>query len=259
MITSDKQIIDNLSRIKVLPKNNFNNNNIDCIENIDVLSICSTEESLKSIPSLGSSQNKSFNLIDLNSKSVNASNTIKTNFCEINNFNTDNKEVICVEPKPNHNYNYDNHCIKRVGNTLSNETTVNSFEPQLVANSICSNSKETAIHSQEITNCFGPKILKSGLNNNSYELYYETTVEKIGNNSYITLKLSSVFIKEFKLLLQIMTPNIYLFEIKSSNSLEPNSFWIIVSNEMISKGCTKWKPQKCRDTYFCSINLYKKV
>jgi len=256
LITSDQQIIDNLSRIKVLPKNNFNNNNIDCI---DVLSICSTEESLKSIPSLSSSQNKSFNLIDLNSKLVNASNTIKTNFCEINNFNTDNKEVICVSPKPNHNYNYDNYSIKRVGNALSNETTVNSFEPQLVANSICSNSKETAIHSQEMTNCFGPKILKSGLNHNSYELYYEITVEKIANNSYITLKLSSVLISEFKLLLQIMTPNIYLFEIKSSNSLEPNSFWIIVSNEMISKGCAKWKPQKCRDNYFCSINLYKKV
>ncbi len=259
MITSDKQIIDNLSRIKVLPKNNFNNNNIDCIENIDVLSICSTEESLKSIPSLSSSLNKSFNLIDLNSKSVNASNTIKTNFFEVNNFNTDNKQMICVSPKPNHNYNYDNYSIKRAGNAMTTQSIVNSFESQLVANSICSNSKETAIHSQEMTNCFGPKILKSGLNDNSYELYYETTVDKIANNSYIALKFSSVFIKEFKLLLQIMTPNIYLFEIKSSNSLEPNSFWIIVSNEMINKGCAKWKPQKCRDNYFGSINLYKKV
>ncbi len=49
--------------------------------------------------------NISFDSIDLSPKSVNASNAIKTNFSKVNNFNVDNKQVICVSPKLNNNYN----------------------------------------------------------------------------------------------------------------------------------------------------------
>ncbi len=236
MITSDKQIIDNLSRIRVLPKINFNNNNNE------VLSIDSKSESLKSM----TSSNISF---DLSPKPVNDSNAIKTNFCEINNFNTDNKEVICVEPKPNHNYNYDNYCIKRVGNTLSNETTVNSFKPQLVANSISSNSEELSV------NFFSRNLITIESN----KLSYKRTVIKVDNISYIALTLSSEEINAFKLLLQIIISNINLLRSKSSNTLEPNSCWVVVSNQMIGMGHKEWEPSKCRAIYYTSITLYKKV
>ncbi len=69
-------------------------------------------------------------------KSVNASNAIKTHFSEVNNFNVDNKQVICVSPKLNNNYNYDNYFNEKVRNVLNIETNVNLFDPQLVANSI---------------------------------------------------------------------------------------------------------------------------
>jgi hypothetical protein len=82
------------------------------------------------------SSNINFDSIDLSSKSVNASNAIKTDFSEFNYFNVNNKKVICVLPKLNNNYNYDNYFNERVENALSNETNVNLFEPQLVANSI---------------------------------------------------------------------------------------------------------------------------
>jgi hypothetical protein len=78
----------------------------------------------------------SFNSIDLSPKLVNASKDTKTNFSEINYFNVDIKQVICVSPKLNNNYNYDNYFNKRIGNALSNETNVNLFEQKLVANSI---------------------------------------------------------------------------------------------------------------------------
>jgi hypothetical protein len=169
---------------------------------------------------------------DLSPKPVNDSNAIKTNFCEINNFNTDNKEVICVEPKLNHNYNYDNHCIKRVENTLSNETTVNSFKPQLVANSISSNSEELSV------NFFSRNLITIESN----KLSYKRTVIKVDNISYIALTLSSEEINAFKLLLQIIISNINLLRSKSSNTLEPNSCWVVVSNQIIRMGHKEWEP-----------------
>jgi hypothetical protein len=80
--------------------------------------------------------NISFDSIDLSPKSVNASNAIKTNFSEVNNFNVNKKQVICVSAKLNNNYNYDNYFNEKVRNVLNIETNVNLFEPQLVANSI---------------------------------------------------------------------------------------------------------------------------
>ena len=54
------------------------------------------------------SSNIGFDLIDLSPKPVNASDAIKSNF-SVNNFNVDNKQVICVSPKLDDNYNYDNY------------------------------------------------------------------------------------------------------------------------------------------------------
>jgi hypothetical protein len=199
VITSDKQIIDNLSRIKVLPKINFNNN--------EILSIDSKSESLKSITS-NTSSNISFNSIDLSPKPVNDSNALKTNFCE-----------------------------------------VNSFKPQLVANSISLNSEELLVN-------FFSRNFKTIKSN---KLCYETTVIKVDNISYIALTLSSQEINAFNLLLQTIISNVNLLRNKSSNTLEPNGCWAVASNEMIRMGHKEWQPSKCRAIYYTSINLYRKV
>jgi hypothetical protein len=59
--------------------------------------------------------------------------------------------------------------------------------------------------------------------------------------------------------LQIIISNINLLRSKSSNTLEPNSCWVVVSNQMIGMGHKEWEPSKCRAIYYTSITLYKKV
>ncbi len=49
------------------------------------------------------------------------------------------------------------------------------------------------------------------------------------------------------------------FKFDPSNSFKTKSFWSLMSNGMVVKDYEKWSPQKCRDTYFCSINLNETV
>jgi hypothetical protein len=109
-----------------------------------------------------------------------------------------------------------------------------------------------------IINYFG-HIIPQCQETNRFHIKYETNVEKIGNNSTIVLKFCSDDIKAFNLLLQLMTKNVRLFETYSSNDLDLNKKWAIISEEMKRNGYEQWNPQKCRDSFFGVITRYKQV
>jgi hypothetical protein len=109
-----------------------------------------------------------------------------------------------------------------------------------------------------IINYFG-RVIPECQETNRFHIKYETTVEKIGNNSTIVLKFCSDHIKAFNLLLQLMTKNIRLFETYSSNDLNLNNKWAIISDEMKRNGYEEWNAQKCRDSFFGVIARYKQV
>jgi hypothetical protein len=111
--------------------------------------------------------------------------------------------------------------------------------------------------SEQVINNFGPNINKNV--RKSTKLSFDTTVEKIGNNSYIALKFSLEELKTFEFMIRIITSKIEIFKLKISNCLEPDGFWSVVSNEVIRKGYNKWTPKKCRNSYSNSIDLYKEV
>ncbi len=110
---------------------------------------------------------------------------------------------------------------------------------------------------EQVINNFTPNINKSV--RKSSKLSFETTVEKIGNNSYIALKFSFEELKAFEFMLRIITSKIQIFKLKISDCLKPNSIWSHVSNEMIRNEYKQWIPKKCRNGYLNSIDLYTEV
>jgi hypothetical protein len=128
--------------------------------------------------------------------------------------------------------------------------TVNSSKPNIEGS--------TQVTKPVIINYFG-HVIPQCQETNRFHIKYETTVEKIENNSTIVLKFCSDDIKAFNLLLQFMTKNIRLFETYSSNDLNLNNKWAIVSEEMKRNGYEEWNPQKCRDSFFGVITRYKQV
>jgi len=127
-----------------------------------------------------------------------------------------------------------------------------------VANSVSGDSEVKTSQLKTITNYFGLKNRKLNRSPNSNELYFDKTVETVGNISTIVLKFSSDEINAYKLLLQVMTRNVFLFQIDSSK-LDLNMTWKILSEEMASNGFKKWNSEKCRDSFIGSIKLYRKV
>ncbi len=246
MITSDKQIIDNLSRIRVSEKT-INN------KSIGVSSIDSTQQSIKSNTS---SNSLDITPIQIKTKPFNNENNINTKFVELNNFIVDN-----INDKTNsistqlrvsaQNFLSD----KKVENNSNIETVVKPFKPQFIPNK----SEESTSNSKYKTNYLCHKLAECDQSLTNYELKYETTVEKIGNNLINVLKFSYNDIKAFSLLVHLMTINIDFFKINSSNDLAMNKKWEIVSDLMIKYNYKEWSPQKCRDSFFGAVHLYKKV
>jgi hypothetical protein len=246
LITSDKQIIDNLSRIRVSEKT-INN------KSIGVSSIDSTQQSIKSNTS---SNSLDITPIQIKTKPFNNENNINTKFVELNNFIVDN-----INDKTNsistqlrvsaQNFLSD----KKVENNSNIETVVKPFKPQFIPNK----SEESTSNSKYKTNYLCHKFAECDQSLTNYELKYETTVEKIGNNLINVLKFSYNDIKAFSLLVHLMTINIDFFKINSSNDLAMNKKWEIVSDLMIKYNYKEWSPQKCRDSFFGAVHLYKKV
>jgi hypothetical protein len=246
LITSDKQIIDNLSRIRVSEKT-INN------KSIGVSSIDSTQQSIKSNTS---SNSLDITPIQIKTKPFNNENNINTKFVELNNFIVDN-----INDKTNSistqlrvsAQNFLSH--KKVENNSNIETVVKPFKPQFIPNK----SEESTSNSKYKTNYLCHKFAECDQSLTNYELKYETTVEKIGNNLINVLKFSYNDIKAFSLLVHLMTINIDFFKINSSNDLAMNKKWEIVSDLMIKYNYKEWSPQKCRDSFFGAVHLYKKV
>jgi hypothetical protein len=109
---------------------------------------------------------------------------------------------------------------------------------------------------EQIINCFGHYIFKSGSKPSNR---YETTIEKIGNKFYVTLKFSHELLEAFKLMLQTISSQIVVFDLKISYNLDPGSIWFTVSNEMIYYGFKSWSPRKCKSSYEFFIDLYTEV
>jgi len=252
LITSEKQIINHLSRIRVWPKANNDRN-----ENIEVLGISSTEEPItSSINTSDHINNFDKTCFDTNSKPVQTLNHICSKYSEFDNYI--NNETVSVSTKPQNN-NQKVLIKEEVDKSLGDQSVINSIKSELVANSNCGYGESTYSESNSITNYLGLNNLKCGHLSTSSQLAFEVRVEKIGNISTIALKYSSDDIKAFKKLLQIMAINRYRFQMNPSNDFTLNDKWITVSNEMIRNGFKDWKPQKCRDSFMGSVNWYKKV
>jgi hypothetical protein len=104
-----------------------------------------------------------------------------------------------------------------------------------------------------INNCFESKISRYGVNNNHFQLNYETILEKIGDIYFVAIK-SNDF-EQFKILLEIMAKFLSQYE----NSFNPNSIWNYSSNEMVKSGYKNWSPRKCKNCYYTCIELYDMV
>jgi len=104
-----------------------------------------------------------------------------------------------------------------------------------------------------IKNCFESKISRYGVNNNLFQLNYETTLEKIGDTYFVAIK-SNDF-KQFNILLEIMAKFLTQYE----NSFNLNSIWNYSSNEMVKNGYKNWSPRKCKNCYYTCIQLYDMV
>jgi len=192
LITSHKQIIENLSRIRVLPKSH----NIS-YDSIGISSFTSTEESNISTTSSINTLNENFS-IGVNSNTII---TLKNNCIKFDNINN---EVISVSTKSKDINNEKVLNNEEVAKSLSNKSVIKSLRPKLFSNTISSNSTDTNSESKLMINYFGPNILNSNRRPNSSKFQFETTVEKFGKISTVILKLSAEDINAYKILLQIM-------------------------------------------------------
>ncbi len=247
MISSDKQIIDNLSRIRVSEKT-INN------KSIGIWSIDETQSNKNTIKSNTSAN--SLGVTPIQTKTKPNENNTNTKFLELNKFSVHNINDKTNSTSTQLRVSAQNFLSnKKVENNSNIETVAKPFKPQFIPNE----SEQFTNHTKHITNYLGHKFAQFDQSFTNYELKYETTVEKIGNNLINVLKFSYNDIKAFSLLVHLMTINVDFFKINSSNVLTLNKKWEIVSDLMIKYSYKEWSPQKCRDSFFGAIHLYKEV
>lgn len=246
-IRSGKQIIDNLSQIIISPEADLDNSQINKFA-IDL--------------------SEKYNHLFKQNLPQNDCKEFTLNFSKRYNFSKLNKIQIIDQKSFN---DYRNSRIKESEPLFDRDFftgKIQSSKPKTiktpktikkVKSSKKEESKAITFESKDIINCFESKIRRHGLDNNPFELNYETTLFKNGNIFYVAIKSISDDFEELEILLKIMTSKMTIFEINSANSLDPNSIWSLLSNEMLKNGYMKWSPRKCRDSYFCSINLYEMV
>ncbi len=248
-IRSGKQIIDNLSQIIISPEAGLDNSEINQFA-IDL------SEKYNHLLKQNLPQNdcKEFTLNF--SKRYNFSKLNKIQIIDQKSFNDyRNSRKLIKESEPL----FDSDFFTRKIQSSKPKTIKESKTIKKLKSSKKRESKVTTFQSKDIINYFESKIRGYGLDNNPFKLNYETTLVKIGNIFYVAIKSISDDFEEFEILLKIMTSKMLKFEINSAGSLDPNSTWSLLSNEMLKNGYMKWSPRKCRDSYFCSINLYKMV
>ena len=214
MITSDKHIIENLSRIRVSVKSIENNNNIKKNENIAVFgNNCFKEDNNNCINSSNICQNLDKTESNSNTFVLNTKKAIYGKLSEFNN-NINNKTTdISTKPK---DINNEKVIIKQVIKQVINNSIIGlndkSLKPKFNRKSSSTVSENSSTSSSNTTTnylSFVPKSRHSStfsplflhFFSTSSELSFDTKVVKIGNISTITLDMSSIDIKAFQPLL----------------------------------------------------------
>ncbi len=252
-IRSGKQIIDNLSQIIISPEAGLDNSEINKFA-IDL------SEKYNHLLKQNLSQNdcKEFTLNF--SKRYNFSKLNKIQIIDQKSFN-DYRNSRIKESRPLFDSGFFTRKIQSSKpKTIEKPKIIK--KPKTIKKLKSSKKREFEVskfESKDIKNCFESKIRRFGFDNNPFELNYETTLFKNGNIFYVAMKSISNDFEELEILLKIMTSKIPIFNINSANSLDPNSIWSLLSNEMLKNGYMKWSPRKCRDSYFCAISLYEMV
>jgi hypothetical protein len=243
-IRNNKQIMDNLSQIIISPNREFDFN-VNYNFSIDL--------------------NEKHSHVMKKNLPQNDSKEFTTNFSKRYNFTKLNKIQVIDEnafnryrglKTGNQKLTFDRNFAIR-GVQFSEPLIVPKIKTRVKIKKVERRKKKTK--TKKIINFFGEKLVENGVNTNIFELNYEKTVDKIDGLFYVGLKFSSEEVEQFKQLLRVMTWNINLFKIISAHCLSVNSFWSTISCQMVLMGYKKWYPRKCRDSYYCSLNLYQMV
>ena len=253
LISNEKQIIENLSRIRVKNKEKLNqlNNDLNIEEKVKLMSLLDNEFESQSIQN---SMFSSENLIDFDS------NLLENNFKD---FCSEKKEMF-------------KNCF--ISNNLVKEKSVNKEKVDINEELISDSTDETifeSLESESVGNSSQPLIGCSQQNHskainylnlklssyyifssNSRIMSYKTFVKEIHKNTVIGMSFYFLDYKAFRKLLDLMIINRRCFQTNQKNG---SIKWQIISDQMISNGFKDWNPNKCRDAFLNGIELYKKV
>ena len=90
-------------------------------------------------------------------------------------------------------------------------------------------------------------------------LLYYTVVERFRKQRLVCVRYKIGDYKGIQKLLDLMTVNRKCFEINRLNDSTSSPKWKVVSDQIVANGFTDWTPKKCKQGFSCALQLYKKV